>query len=254
MLIVSGSTMEIFASNSITAPLLRSGIATIMAIVGICFGALLTKAAARQLNILVYSAMGVLLLVTVLDILPDAKRGLSWGMFALGVASGIALFWLIGKYIYHICPACAAHTFDEAALHRLGQTAFLFMTALGIHATMDGLAVVVGDEVTGHANIGVFFAVALHKLPEGMALVLLLIGAGYDRLKALWWSCGIEALTELGALIGVLCLRNLPPAYLSLVFAHVGGGFLYLVGTTLNSFGVMRSQEPAHAHGGDNAH
>jgi zinc transporter ZupT len=246
--------MDFLTTNSINAPLLRSAFATIMAIVGICFGALLTKSAARRLNVFVYTAMGVLLLVTVLDILPDAKHGLTWAEFAAGVASGVALFWLVGKYIYHICPSCALHTFDEAALHRLGQTAFLFMIALGIHATMDGLAVVVGDEVTGRPNLAVFFAVAIHKLPEGMALVLLLLGAGYSPKKAFWWSCGIESLTELGALAGVLWLRNLPQEWLSLIFAHVGGGFLYLVGTTLNSFNAITSRKEAHAHSGDHTH
>jgi ZIP family zinc transporter len=230
--------------STISLPLYRTAFATLIAYVGIVIGILLTKTAARQLNLLVYSAMGVLLLVTVLDILPEAKHGLSWLSFVLSVGSGVMLFWLIGKYVYHICPSCAIHTFDDAALNRLGQTAFLFMIALGIHATMDGLAVIVGDDISGHANVAVLAAVAIHKLPEGMALSLLLIGAGYSPMKALLWSLGIEGLTEIGALAGVLALRDVPKQWLALIFAHVGGGFLYLVGTTLNSFNAAKEREP----------
>jgi ZIP family zinc transporter len=231
--------MSFLHDPSITGPLIRTTIATLMAIAGGGLGAVLTRGAERRLNILVYTAMGILLLVTVGDILPDAKRELTWEQFVLGAASGMALFWVVSKYIYHICPACAIHTFDNAALQRLGQTAVLFMVALGIHATMDGLAVVVGDEIAGHANLGVLFAVTVHKLPEGMALALLLIGAGYTRTRAFWLTVGIELMTEVGALGGVLFLRGLPPVWLGIIFAHVGGGFLYLVGTTLNSFRVL---------------
>jgi ZIP family zinc transporter len=228
--------MDFFHDSSVTAPLMRSTVATLMAILGGGFGALLTKTAARRLNVLVYTAMGILLLVTVGDILPDAKSALGWPAFFAGVSSGMLLFYLVSKYIYHICPSCAIHAFDDAALQRLGQTAILFMVALAIHATMDGLAVVVGDQLVGGANIGVFVAVSVHKLPEGMALALLLIGAGYGTARAFWLTVLIEMTTEIGALGGVLFLRNLPPEWLGIVFAHVGGGFLYLVGTTLNSF------------------
>jgi zinc transporter, ZIP family len=236
--------MDLIHNTSVAAPFLRTTIATFMAVVGGGLGAVLTRGAERRLNVLVYTAMGILLLVTVGDILPDAKADLTWPEFLLGALSGMALFWAVSKYIYHICPACAIHTFDNAALARLGQTAVLFMVALGIHATMDGLAVVIGDEIAGRANLGVLFAVSIHKLPEGMALALLLIGAGYSRSRAFWLTVGIEMMTEFGALGGVLFLRGLPPVWLGIIFAHVGGGFLYLVGTTLNSFRLLAP----HAH------
>ncbi len=168
------------SSNYVEPLILRTTLATVSAIVGGVIGAVLSKGAARRLNVLVYTAMGILLLVTVLDILPEAKSELSWPIFLVSAASGFALFWLIGKYVYHLCPACAIHTFDAAAIQRLGQTITLFMVALGIHSTMDGLAVVIGDEITGQANMAVLLAVTIHKLPEGMALALLLIGSGYS--------------------------------------------------------------------------
>jgi ZIP family zinc transporter len=119
---------------------------------------------------------------------------------------------------------------------RLRQSALLLMVALGIHSTMDGVAVVVGDEIAGRANLGVLFAISLHKLPEGMALALLLIGAGYTRRAALGWTLAIETTTELGALVGVLALHGAPVRVLGLLFAHVGGGFLYLVFSVFGTF------------------
>ena len=58
---------------------------------------------------------------------------------------------------------------------------------------MDGVAVVVGDAVAGRPNLALLLAVSFHKFPEGLALALLLLGAGYSRRTALLWTLGIES-------------------------------------------------------------
>ena len=205
-------------------------------------GVWLGNAAAERLRLLVYAAMGTLLAVTVFDVLPDAKELLSWAQFLGATASGTLLFWVIGKYVYHLCPACAIGSFDQAAAARLGQSVLLLIIALSLHSAMDGIALVVGDKITGRPNVALLFAVSFHKLPEGLALALLLIGAGYTRSKAFWLTVGIESATEMGALLGVFGLRHAPLLVLGLLFAHVGGGFVYLVASTLGLFSPRRNE------------
>lgn len=216
--------------------LIRSTVAMLVAFAGGAAGVILGSAAARRLRLLVYAAMGALLAVTLFDVLPDAKDLLSWPLFLLAVSSGYGVFWLVGKYVYHICPACAVGAFDQATTERLGQTVLLLMVALGLHSAMDGIAVVVGDRMTGHPNLALLFAVSFHKFPEGMALALLLIGAGYARRTAFWWTLAIESATEAGALVGIFGLRGASLFHLGLLFANVGGGFLYLIVSTLGLF------------------
>jgi ZIP family zinc transporter len=218
------------------AVMLRTTIATLVAFTGGLLGIFLGRIASRHLNLLIYAATGALLAVTVCDVLPDAKQVLTWPVFLAASASGYALLWLIGKYVSPVCPSCALSAFDEATTQRLRQTVVFLMVALGIHSTMDGIAVVVGDQIAGRANLGILFAISLHKLPEGMALALLLLGAGFTRRTALGWTLGIETTTELGALVGVLALRGASIHWLGLLFAHVGGGFLYLVLSTFGAF------------------
>lgn len=203
---------------------------------GGALGIALGQVAPRRLRLLVYAAMGALLAVTLLDVLPDAKSLLSWPAFLLAGASGYALFWAVGRYVYHLCPACAVGAFDQATTERLGQTAVLLMLAMSIHSAMDGVAVVVGDEVAGHPNIALLLAVSFHKFPEGLALALLLLGAGYTRRTALLLTLGIKSTTELGALVGVFGLRHVSLPILGLLFAHVGGGFVYLIASTVGLF------------------
>ena len=216
--------------------LLRSTFATLIAFGGGALGITLGRVAPRRLNVLVYAAMGALLAVTLFDVLPDAKALLSWPAFLLAGASGYALFWVLGKYVYHVCPSCSLSAFDQATTERLGQSVVLLMLALGLHSAMDGVAVVVGDTVAGRPNIALLLAISFHKFPEGLALALLLLGAGYSRRTALLWTLGIESATELGALLAIFGLHDMPLPYLGLLFAHVGGGFAYLVVTTLGLF------------------
>ncbi len=229
--------------------LLRSTVATLIAFLGGGLGVWLGNVATPKLRMLVYAAMGALLAVTVFDVLPDAKDLLTWPEFLLAATSGYALFWAIGKYIYHLCPACAVGAFDQATTERLGQSVMLLMIALGLHSAMDGIAVVVGDEITGRPNAALLFAVSFHKLPEGLALALLLLGAGYTRSRAFWLTLAIESATEAGALIGLLALRHAPLLILGLIFANVGGGFVYLITSTLGLFtkprGTGRTQKGA---------
>lgn len=222
--------------------LLRSTLATLIAFGGGALGIALGEVAPRRLNLLVYAALGALLAVTVFDVLPDAKELLPWPAFLAAGASGYALFWALGKYVYHICPACSISAFDQATTERLGQSVLLLMIALGLHSAMDGIAVVVGDQILGRPNWAVLLAVSFHKLPEGLALSLLLLGAGYTRRTAFLWTIAIESATEIGALAGVLELHHLSLFHLGLLFAHVGGGFVYLVTNTLGLFTRPRGE------------
>ena len=216
--------------------LLRTTLAMLIAFGGGILGVALGKIAPHRLSLLVYAAMGALLAVTVFDILPDAKALLTWPLFLTAAASGYALFWALGKFVSPVCPACSLSAFDQATTERLGGSVLLLMIALSLHSAMDGIAVVVGDKIAGHPNLAVLFAVSFHKFPEGLALALLLLGAGYSRRAALLWTFGIESTTEIGAFIGVFGLRHLSVFPLGLLFAHVGGGFVYLIVTTLGLF------------------
>ncbi len=229
--------------------LLRSTLATLIAFVGGGMGALLGAGAARRLRLLVYAAMGVLLAVTVFDVLPDAKDLLTWPEFLGASASGFVLFWAVGKYVYHLCPACSVGAFDQATTEKLSRSVLLLSVALALHSAMDGIAVVVGDRIAGHPNFALLFAVSFHKLPEGLALALLLIGAGYGRRKAFWMTAAIESATEAGALLGLFALRHASLLLLGLIFANVGGGFIYLIASTLGLFvnpsGAQRTENGA---------
>lgn len=182
----------------------------------------------KRLCALISLAAGTLFGVTLFSILPEAAGVMKWWGLALALGSGYATFFLISKYVYHVCPACAASHFDEATTHRFSEIATALIIALAVHSTMDGVALAAGRESSGEMDLSMLLAVCAHKVPEGLALGALLLGAGSKRENALVWVAAVEATTVLGGVIGLLFLRGASALWLDAVLAHVGGGFLFL--------------------------
>lgn len=212
--------------------LFRAALATAVAVVGGVIGVVVGASSAR-LSALVSAAAGALLAVTLVSILPEAAHSLGLAELLLAAASGYIVFYLVGRYIYPVCPACAASHFDEKTTKTLTQTALLLSIALTLHSILDGVAVAVGHEMHGGSDLPMLFAVAFHKLPEGLALAALLLSAGYRPRTALLVTTGIEMTTLVGGVLGAAALKDVSPFWLGVVMAHVGGGFLYLVFHTL---------------------
>jgi zinc and cadmium transporter len=184
----------------------------------------------KPLCALISFAAGTLLGVTLFAILPESLAGVTWWAVALAAATGYGLFFVISKYIHHICPACAASHFDADATRHFSEIATALVVALAIHSTTDGLALGIQQEASaGEATTwSLFSALCIHKVPEGLALGSLLIGAGLHRSAALGWVAAVEATTLLGGVIGIFFLANISTFWLGLIMAHVGGGFFYL--------------------------
>src|SRR5215471_19452912 len=184
----------------------------------------------KPLCALISFAAGTLLGVTLFAILPESLSYSSAWLVVAAAATGYFLFFFISKHLHHVCPACAASHFDADATRHFSEIATALIVALAIHSTTDGLALGIQGETpaTGATKWSLFAALCIHKVPEGLALGSLLIGAGLDRLTALWWVAAVEATTLLGGAIGYFFLANISIFWLALIMAHVGGGFIYL--------------------------
>jgi zinc transporter ZupT len=192
-----------------------------------------------RLCALISFAAGTLMGVTVFSIIPESWEAMSWWSLALALASGYVVFALISKYVFHVCPACAASHFDDATTHRFREIATALVIALAIHSTMDGVALTAGWHMhnlesslgtTGGngLDMSLLVAVCVHKVPEGLALGALLIGAGVNRLTTVLWVAAVESTTVVGGVVGLAFLGEAGTQWLHGLLAHVGGGFLFL--------------------------
>src|ERR1700737_4756011 len=202
-------------------------IATAVAWVGALVAVVLRQTAGRIMRPLVYLALLFLALAAIFDILPQSKQVLNWPTLVSAVAIGYAAFWLIGKYVAPICPACAMRHFEGGHHHAHGNGFVFFVLVLGIHCFLDGLGVGAASKVEASFGLRVFGAIAVHKLPEGFALALMLMAGGRAAWASFAYAVGIEAATLAGALASVLWIHP-SEFWLAMVLAHIGGTFLYL--------------------------
>lgn len=183
----------------------------------------------KRLCALISFAAGTLLGTTFLHIVPEALEVISFPGAALALVSGYLLFFLISRFVFHVCPACAATHFDEQMVSRFKNIAWLLVVALGIHCTMDGIALALGKELEGKIDRSIFLAISIHKFPEGLALAALLVKAGFEKMKSLLTTAALEALTFLGWILGFFSIRGFAvDGWFYLALVHIGGGFIYL--------------------------
>jgi zinc transporter ZupT len=217
-----------------SSPIGYVALAFVLAIIGAVMGTSLARSH-KRLCALISLGAGTLLGVTAFAIVPEGVKVLQWWGVFVALASGYFLFLIITKYVYHVCPACAASHFDDATRHRFSEFAAAMMIALAVHCTADGLALAAGHEA--HASkihggraldYSLVSAVCVHKIPEGLALGALLLGAGFSRVKTVALVAAVEATTLLGGVLGTLVVHNISYAWLGAILTHVGGGFLYL--------------------------
>lgn len=183
----------------------------------------------RNLCALISFAAGTLLGISVFHLIPEAFEFIPWPFIPIALFSGYLFFYLISRYVFHICPACAASHFEEHAAPQFRNTATLMAIALSIHILLDGVAISLGQKFGTKTAFSLFTMIAIHKFPEGLALTSLLIKAGTQKSRAILAALMIESLTLAGWASGNFFMETgLGISWLYLSLLHIGGGFVYL--------------------------
>lgn len=221
--------------------LIRELLAIGMAALGALLAVSFKKISHLWLCVLISFAAGALLAVVLLDILPETVELIGWPAGLVSMLSGYLLFFLITKFVFHICPACAA-THTEMNFKAI---TIAMLVALAVHSFMDGLAIYSGYLTASQIGTMVFLAVAYHKFPEGMALTLVARGSGMSLRKSFLICVLLEAATTIaGGMVGWFALTPGAAGWLGYVLGHVGGGFLFLVIHALLSEAIKHHPRP----------
>jgi zinc transporter ZupT len=156
---------------------------------------MLASSARRRAGAMAPFSAGLLIGVVAAGLLPETAAAAGWAGAAALFACGYALLWAVNR-IYPVCPSCSPghdHTGCAAPLH--GFAAPLVLAA-GLHSFLDGWTVAAADS----RGVGLAVAVALHKIPEGVALGALFAAAAGTRAAAMGWVLLAELPTLGGAL------------------------------------------------------
>jgi zinc and cadmium transporter len=169
---------------------------------------------------LVSYAVGTLLGVALLVLLPEALEVLPPKSVLGSLLAGIMLFFLLEKLV--LWRHC--HTHDCEA-H--GMAAPMVIIGDAFHNFLDG--VVIGTAVRTSIPLGVStaLAVATHEIPQELGDMAILLHAGYSRKKALVLNLVSGASSVAGAVVAVLALDWVPQVN-EYVLSVAAASFLYI--------------------------
>ncbi len=207
------------------------------------FGSLIVllfgKPKERVLASLLAGAGGVMLAVVSVDLLPNA-----WKIGPpLQVIVGFSL-GLLFMYLAEIRLNVSNNTLPLSRRQRLKRTGLLVSTGIALHDLPEGMAIAVSQEASPGLGLLIAFAITLHNLPEGMATTAPLKMAGIRWWKILLLNIGIAFFTPLGALIGLLALEGVQNS-LAFFLSLAAGAMTFLVFAEL--IPLSRERHPHYA-------
>ena len=167
---------------------------------------------------------GYMLAVAFVEVIPESVR--------LSGESAL-LYVLIGYFLVHLFEHTLAPHFHfgeethcEEVSHYHARTSVL--VGMTIHTFFDGVAIAAGFLVSTWLGAVIFFAVFLHKLPEGFTVASVFLACGKGRKKAIQAAAALGGATVLGVL-----LTSLLQSQLQYALPLSGGVTLYVAATDL---------------------
>jgi len=181
------------------------------------------KTVDKVLYYIIAFAAGTLLADSFLHLIPEAYEELQSETVFLYVLAGFFLFFLVEKVLnwhhYHHTGKCQGHVVGK--LNLLGDA---------VHNFLDGLIIAASFQVSLTAGLATTVAVALHEIPQEIGDFGILLYSGYSRHKALFFNFISALFAVLGAILGLLFLKE---HAVLVALPIIAGGFIYVASADL---------------------
>ena len=184
---------------------------------------------------------GIMLAASMLGLIVNAfnmTTSLPWWMIAVGVMLG-ALFLnvldLITPHLHHITGLDEEEHLNNKSLDKI----LLFVMAIALHKMPEGMAAGVSMS-TVETDWSVSVGIALQNIPEGMVIIAPLLMAGVSKMRTVVISLVIGLLEVIGVWVG-FGMGSLSEVFLPVMLGFAGGAMLYVTSDELIP--------ETHAHG-----
>jgi zinc transporter ZupT len=178
----------------------------------------------RYLRYFVALGAGFMLAVAFLEMVPESLRfSPRWSPVLL--LAGYCVIHLLEHTItphFHFGEETHHHEFVSS------RTSYSVLTGLAAHALFDGVAIGSGFVLSNMLGWLIFFAIFLHKVPEGFTVASVMMASGRSRRTALVSTTVLAAATILGVLV-----INLLPGWVQAGLPLSAGVAIYVAATDL---------------------
>lgn len=180
-----------------------------------------------MLFFLVSFSAGALLGDTFIHLFPQIIKGYGFGLdIAVYVLAGMLLFFVLEKFVQwrhcHI-PTSKHHPHPVGLMNLVGDA---------FHNFMDGMVIAGSYIVSMPVGIATTMAVVFHEIPQEIGDFGVLIHAGFNKKKALFFNF-LSALTSVLGAVAVLVIGSRVQNIDFFLIPFTAGGFLYIAGSDL---------------------
>lgn len=173
---------------------------------------------------------GVMVYVSFMDLLPEATGRIDLPIAVGAFFAGIVVVALIDRLVPEdINPHEPGTTEGDRRRERMMKTGVLTGGALMIHNFPEGFVTFLSALEDPHIAVPIAVAIAIHNIPEGVAVAVPLRTALNSRKKAFWWATVSGLAEPVGAFIGFLFLMPfLGDTTLGVCFAAIAGVMVFI--------------------------
>jgi zinc transporter ZupT len=166
---------------------------------------------------------GFILALVFIELIPES-------MHALGFEA--PLYMLLGYAVLHFFEHTIVghlHFGEETHKEVMVSKVASFSTFGGliIHAFFDGFAISAGMQFDFYLGLLIFFAVLLHKVPEGLTIATVMLAADHGRRTAFLASAAVGGATMLGV-VSVFLIATIDERVVGQAFAFSAGVATYV--------------------------
>ncbi len=197
--------------------LLSMGISLLGTMVGASLGIVVKKPNKRFLSGVMGLAGGLMLSVIVFELIPE-------GVDKIGLTSTI-LFYSLGIVIVMFIELFTAR---DKSVGSYNQIALITALGLMLHNLPEGIIMGSGFLLDKTIGIGMSIIIAIHDIPEGLAITAPLMVSGVKASKILIYAFITALPTAVGAAIGV-SMGTVSDYYLGACLALASGIMMYVV-------------------------
>ncbi|MGE3171600.1 MAG: ZIP family metal transporter [Planctomycetota bacterium] len=171
--------------------------------------------------------------------LHERPAAAAFGWVALGLLAGAALMAVAERALPHEHPEKGR----DGPRSTFVRGAWLFVFAIALHNLPEGLAVGAGfGAPDGDLGLVVAVGIVLQNLPEGLVAAASMRAIGKSRLQSLGIAAATGIVETLGGLLG-LGLGGASSIVLALALAFAAGAMLYVVGQEVIPESHVRGRE-----------
>lgn len=216
---------------------------TLSGVIGTGLGGLIglffSNAKTNIISSILCFAGGIMLSIVFADLIPESMEyaGFFWGIMGLiiGIFTLFAINYFFGENKLSKSKMQAIKTLislsdssSKSQFKSLKRAGIFMFFAIALHNLPEGMAIGATNNITTSLSLTLAIIIAIHDIPEGMAISLPLASGGVKKYKAFLYSCLAGATTVIGGIIGAL-IGQISPVATGISLSFAGGAMLYVV-------------------------